>query len=236
MPEIMFKTTKASGKKDVDSAILWTKRYSSDCIPMDLEDYKKDLQYRKKRYITDPPEEKYMKDFIRTAWSGEGFGIGTIGSEETKYLTELYECFQTNNIVISSLATMPNNPFARAGLAIMIADRVSQDWLDSMYSADKEAYDLAKYVKKIGTAKLLAKYGNKNGYRGDKFFSSCTPRWIDYDNEVDREIEKKKDNTKYDVEYWVNYSDDDDNSGWYTVEEIREWMKGKKKLIEIRKG
>ena len=65
---------------------------------------------------------------------------------------------------------------------------------------------------------------------------ACSPKWICYGDEEAREATKKKMNTQYDIMYWINYSDADDNFGWYTVEEIKEWLTGNKKLVEIRKG
>jgi hypothetical protein len=62
---------------------------------------------------------------------------------------------------------------------------------------------------------------------------ACSPRWIDYEDEEEREKLKKARNTKYDISYWINYSDDDDNAGWYTVEEIMRWLKSDKKLTEV---
>lgn len=84
--------------------------------------------------------------------------------------------------------------------------------------------------------KIIEKYGNKNGYNGLHYFMACSPKWINYHDEEAREASKKKVNTKYDILYWINYSDDDNNYGWYIVEEIREWLKGDRKLTEIRKA
>lgn len=30
--------------------------------------------------------------------------------------------------------------------------------------------------------------------------------------------------TKYDIHFWINYSDDDDNFGWYIAEDIIKWL------------
>ena len=62
---------------------------------------------------------------------------------------------------------------------------------------------------------------------------ACSPKWINYEDAEAREKRKKEMNTEYDIMYWINYSDDDNNYGWYTVEQIREWLKGNKKLTEV---
>ena len=74
-------------------------------------------------------------------------------------------------------------------------------------------------------------YGHNHGY-----YIACSPKWIDYEDAENREAKKKEYHTKYDIMYWVNYSDDDDTHGHFTVEEIKEWLGGKKKLSEIRKA
>ena len=96
-------------------------------------------------------------------------------------------------------------------------------------------FDREDYEEKIGMKKIVAEKKH-NGYKGAKYFCACSPKWIDYEDPENREKCKKEMNTKFDIQYWVNYSDDDDNYGYYTVEEIREWLTGTKKLVEIRKG
>jgi ribosome-binding ATPase YchF (GTP1/OBG family) len=105
-----------------------------------------------------------------------------------------------------------------------------------MYQGDKEYFDRVDYEEKIGMKKLITKYGNKNGYKGDKYFLACSPKWIDYDDAENREKRKAEMKTEYDIMYWINYSDDDENHGWYTVEQIKKWLTTKGlHLIEIKK-
>lgn len=102
-----------------------------------------------------------------------------------------------------------------------------------MYYADKEYYDREDYESEIGMKDIIEKHGNKNGYNGLHYFMACSPKWISYKDAEYREEYKKKNNTNYDIIYWINYSDDDNNYGWYTVEQIREWLTGDKKLTEV---
>ena len=213
-------------------AILYTKNLYSDGIPYDLKNYKKDILW----YIESDekrntePEEK--KDALVTAWDGSSFGIGVMGDNEIVFLRELYQAFLDKNVVIA-FTKVPNNPFAGTSLCIFIKDRIPEEVSDLMYSADKEYYDREDYEEKIGMKKIIAKHGNKNGYKEKKYFVACSPKWICYGDEKKREEQKKINKTKYDILYWVNYSDDDDNWGYYTVEEIREWLTGDKKLTEV---
>jgi len=218
-------------------AILYTRnRYSEIAnIPYDLKDYKDSISWRLKYDEERNTEPERRKDPIATAWDEGSFGIGVMGEKEILWLKELHEAFLNKNVVIA-FTSMPNNPFTGTSLCLLIADRVPEELSSKMYLADKEFYDREDYEKKIGMKKIIEKYGNKNGYKKDKYFCACSPKWVNYNNEEAREATKKKMNTQYDIMYWINYSDADDNFGWYTVEEIKEWFTGNKKLVEIRKG
>ena len=202
--------------------------------PSDLENYVSDLEWTSK-WIKDHPNEKNRENIV-TAWDEDGFGIGLMGEKDVQYLKELKVALENKNVTIAFINLTPNNPFSRASLSILISDRIPEEARKEMFDADKELFDRIDYEKKIGMKKIIEKHGNKNGYQGDKYFMACSPKWIDYDDDENREAEKKKYNTKYNIMYWVNYSDNDNNSGWYSVEEIREWLTGNKKLSEIRKG
>jgi hypothetical protein len=236
-PPLVFKETIIKKRKYayIYTGRLWnTKEEMENYIPRDLKDYADSLVWNEKWNIEHPDRE--CKDAIITAWDGGSFGIAVMGEKEIGYLKELYEAFQNKNVTIAIINHRATNPFAGTALSLMITDRLPQEILDMMYGGDKEYFDREDYEEKIGMKKIIAKYDNKNGYNSDKYFLACSPKWIDYDDAENREKRKKELNTKYDIHYWINYSDNDNNFGWYTVEEIKEWLTGKKKLIEIRKG
>lgn len=224
--------------KKVKTAALFTgNKYGEkmDDLPRDLENYKKNIEWNMK-WNAEHPDSRHTKDPMVSAWDEGSFGVAVVGDKEVEYLQELRQAFIDVNVVITHINLSPKNPFANSSLSLLIADRIPQESIDAMYAADKEYFDKIDYEEKIGMKKILEKHGNKDGYRGAKYFCACSPKWINYEDAVAREEQKKKYNTKFDIMYWVNYSDDNDNSGWYSVEEIREWMTTKKKLVEIRKG
>lgn len=221
-----------------------TKEKEEKELPYGLRNYKKDINWRvefeakRKAKSKSPDDEREAKDSIITAWDGDSFGIGVMGEENVKYLEDLYNAFLNNNASFGYVNPMPNNPFSHASLSIMITDRIPQDVLDQMHYLDKRQWDKEVYEKKIGMTKLKQKtrqashddmYGHQHGY-----YIACSAKWIEYDDEVELEKNKLERGTKYDIMYWVNYSDDDNTHDHFTVEEVREWLKGKKKLSEIR--
>ena len=92
-------------------------------------------------------------------------------------------------------------------------------------------------VKIKENAKINAQKRNEGTYMGTykdlHYYMACSPRWIDYEDKEERDKIKKERGTKYDIMYWINYADDDDIAGWFTVEVIKKWLTGKKKLSEV---
>lgn len=163
-----------------------------------------------------------MYNDFETAWSEDNFCIATKDKNQFKYLNELNEAFKNKNIVIAFIKSdLP--VFANSSLCVLIADRIPQEAKDQMYNADKSAVDLVAYEKEIGVTELKEKTRG-NGYQGEKYYMACSPRWIDYEDAENREQLKQKLGTKYDIRFWVNYSDDDNNYGWYNAEDIIKWL------------
>lgn len=169
-----------------------------------------------------PYDLKNLYKDIESAWDEGDFCIVTKDKTLFNFMEELNEAFKNNNIVIGVINSELLS-FANASLSILIKDKLPKSIVDSMYSVDKAAVDLVEYEKKIGVTKLKEDTRG-NGYKGDKYFLACSPRWIDYDDIEYREKRKKELGTKYDILYWINYSDDDDNYGWYNVEDIIKWL------------
>lgn len=165
---------------------------------------------------------KGMYNEFETAWDESDFCIATKNKDHFKYLEELYEAFKNNNIVITFLKSeLP--VFSNSSLSVLIGDKLPEESKQEMYNVDKKGVDLIEYEKKIGVTSLKEKVKG-NGYKGEKYFMACSPRWIDYENPENREKRKKELSTEYDIMFWVNYSDDDDNYGWYTAEDIIKWL------------
>lgn len=237
-PVLVFKE---SQKKKKNFAILYsgykyrTQEESENQIPHDFKEYEDSLIWNEKWNIEHPQRE--TQDNIQTAWDEGTFGVSVMGDKEIGYLKELHDAFKNLNVTIAITNLRAKNPFSGTALCLLITDRIPKETLDAMYAGDKEYFDREDYEEKIGMKAIVQKHGNKNGYQGDKYFLACSPKWINYHDAEAREVRKKELNTEYDIQYWINYSDDDENHGWYTVEEIKKWLTTPKlHLINIRKG
>jgi hypothetical protein len=91
----------------------------------------------------------------------------------------------------------------------------------SSLNFQKNDENLKKYEMSIGLYQLKEKqrtiFRNSNGYKG-KTWMALSPKWIDSENI------KELRNTKFEIQYWVNYGDNEDVYGWFSVEQIKEWL------------
>ena len=166
---------------------------------------------------------KNMGKNLECAWDENDFCIASKNKDDYPKIKEIYNAFNTKNIVIAFIKSgLP--AFTNSSLCILLLDRIPKEIIDSMYAVDKKYEDLIKYEKKIGITKLKEKAKEEYKYKGNHYFMACSPKWIDYEDKKNREILKKDKGTKYDIQYWVNYSDDDDNYGWYIAEDIIKWL------------
>jgi hypothetical protein len=238
VPPLIFKE---ETHKKVKFAVLYTgNRWHTDeenkkYLPHVFKNWVDDLLWNEK-WNKEHPDTRGDKDNIITAWDGGSFGVAVMGEKNIEYLKELKKAIEDKIFTIAIANLRAKNPFAGSSLCLLITNRIPFETTQAMYNGDKEYFDREDYEERIGMKKIIAnRMRNNDEYKGLHYFMACSPKWIDYDDEKNREKRKKELNTKYDIQYWVNYSDDDENYGWYTVEEIREWLTGDKRLVEIRK-
>ena len=212
-----------------NDAILITKHWSYS------DDRNKELTFKEllNRELIIYKENEYLA----TAWDDSSFGIHVKGEENIVKLEKLYNAFKTNNVALTYIKS-DISAFSNSSLSLLIADQLPKEITDGMTNVDKKRDDLIAYENEIGItalkekAKATSRTNNK-----EKYFMACSPRWIDYEDSEMRTARKKEMNTKYDIHYWINYSDDDNNYGWYIAEEIIQWLSTPGlKLTQIRKG
>lgn len=202
-------------------ALLITKSYRmtgeesfEDLVPRDISHYHSMMKFMMED--NENREEEKKRDPLVTAWDERDFCIIVNGVEEIEWLKQLYDAFKDNNIVVAAVNLAPSNTFSNSSLAIAIADRLPKDVTDNLYDADNASYILSDYCDKIGLTKLK-EIKPSGGYRGENYYMALSPKPIS-------EEDQKKYNTKYEIIIWNNYSDDDENYGWYTFEDVKKWL------------
>ncbi len=179
---------------------------------------KKELDRMIEAYWPTEKDKKYWKDreevVLQTAWDEGSFGIAVKGKEPRKYLKELFKAFNENDVVITF--GHDGNPFSNAGLMLIIASRLPQDYVDAQKEADLDGIALGKASDKTGIIKRLEKSGRR--------YFACSPKWAkEIKSTVNGEIK-----TKHDVIYWLNPMEQTKyDHGWWTVEILDQWIAGK---------
>lgn len=162
-------------------------------------------------------------DDLTTAWCESSFGIclkkvADIMPTRVMILGQIYDALQKKDAMI--FIGGRSNPFGNSGLIIAIRSRVPDDALQKMKEADEDYLDLMDAVEKVERdtslkAKLKA--------AGKKYFA-LSPRWA-------KNIKSTNDGklqTTYPVVFWLNpYEQRKNNFGYYTVEQLLEWVDGK---------
>ena len=152
------------------------------------------------------PHDLRHRDGLRTAWSEGDFGLAGSGADAAK-IKELAAEFEKDNIAIW-IGGKKLPAFENGGLIICIADRIPAKHLEMLRSSDAAVEELHGASEATGVIKRLD--AAKKGYY------ACSPSW--------RNSGKK---SAHPVMYWLNPTQQDENNfGWFTVEELDQWIAG----------
>lgn len=142
---------------------------------------------------------------LTTAWDGQSFGIRVRGQLASE-LKLLFDAFIDRQAMIF---TGPSNPFGGGGVIIAIRSAVDIRTLTLMAAADLSYLDLLDAAAATGIAERLKRAGKR--------YYALSPRWA---NEQ-----------KTDIVLWLNPMDQGrNNSGWFTVADLDDWIAGKGKI------
>lgn len=128
------------------------------------------------------------------------------------------------------------NPFSRNGLVIVRTSMVPEEQREQMRVADQARIDLTAAAQATGIIAKLDKFNqpaeaNRPGDRltfreKPRGYYALAPQMISAEEMVKR-------GTKHNVTFFLNpHSQTKYNHGWYTVEELEQWIKGKGPVIK----
>ncbi len=146
-----------------------------------------------------------QSDFVAVAWSDDAKII----------LDDLDKAFLSGNITIW-LGGGGDNPFSRNNLIIAITDRIPAEGAEQINETDLERQKLQDAAKQTGIEEyLIAAFDGKSWFK--KPWYALTPRW-------------SEDNT---VVFYLNpTSQDKYNSGWFSVDELKQWAEGEGPVVK----
>lgn len=142
---------------------------------------------------------------LACAWDDKTFGVFSTDAQEIEYLKSIYDAFKGGDGAI--FMGGGGHVFQRSGLVLAIASRISQEFLNGWYEADKAAYLLDQEVEATGIRQLLKE-------RKCSYFA-LSPRRADDGSII----------------YWLNPMEQHANNyGWFKLEDLQEWTDAKGKI------
>lgn len=163
--------------------------------------------------------EDVNKSFINAAWDEGGFAIV---SDNKENLQKLYDAIQNKDVVIGCFG---GGVFQNAGLGVYIVSKLDKDVIKDWNKSDQDAVDLENTSKEIGIKDQLDYFNQQHYDKGGMSYDApfgyhaLTPAWVS---------KKRKGKTNHKVMYWLNpMGQDRNNYGWFTVEELEQWIEGK---------
>jgi hypothetical protein len=224
--------------RDSDIATYGVEKRRINKVPAELkfalEKNTAALVYR--RYWFNCPSHPTVKDLenqelkmhgdTNTAWSGESFGILVQGPDNLKWIKELHEAFQRKDV---AFWVGGSGPFRNGGLTFGIISKLPEEAKTAIHLADLSYHKLDQADKATGIREKLIALNKKA--LDDKTaatpwdcpcgFTGLRPQWVSSMDLTGRQ-------TKHEVVYWVNPHDTRKNNyGYFTVEELEQWMEGK---------
>ena len=145
---------------------------------------------------------------IACAWDEDEFALLVCGKDLVDKLQQVHEALKKGD---AAIWLGGGGVFQRSGFCLaiysLLPESVITQWKE--YYEDQNRLKKASAETGIGGKLQKAKVG----------YCALSPSWV---------FEDKKTSTKYSVIYWLNPIEQEMyNSGWFTVEELEQWIKGK---------
>jgi hypothetical protein len=174
----------------------------------ELDSYKEDFLKKMKYHAS------YIKHAeIYSEWSESGFFFSTTNKEGYEVIKKA-----TENMTLCIGSGISKNPFSRGGLVLIDMANLDEESKQELKEKDIDALKLTKCSEDILKGlqpKLDA---------AQKTYYALSPSW-------------KEDNqkTKYDVVYWLNPRNQQENNyGWFTVEDLELWANNEGPIIKSK--
>ncbi|MGH2611716.1 MAG: hypothetical protein ACRDFB_01545, partial [Rhabdochlamydiaceae bacterium] len=169
------------------------------------------------------PSELYAhEDKLATAWCKSSLGIRAKNNKDINFIRQLHKAILDKDAAVWCGG---GHVFKSAGLIIGVISAIPDKEKQEMYDSHLDYHNLMVASETTGIkAKIDAanqEFVDKNNLGAVLYkpygYSSLRPEWV----------EGRKKDTKYKVMYWLNPWDQEKyKSGYYTVEELLEWIDG----------
>lgn len=143
---------------------------------------------------------------LACAWDEKSFGVFSSDPAEQSQLKIIFDAFRDGD---GAIFLGGGGLWQNSGLCLVIASRIPKEFIDGWYKADKERYDMDQVVEATGIRQLLKE-------KGKRYFALSRPTYRKSDGKLI---------------LWLNPMEQGQNNyGWFTIDELREWADGKGKI------
>lgn len=178
---------------------------------------------------------RFSHSSAESQWDGRGFCITAYDDTAKIFLRDLRDALLIGDVAVW-LGGYDRGAFSRGGLIIAIASRVPEAQRKTLLEADKDAIALKKAADATGIVKRLDEARQKSATGSVGFapygYFALSPRWV-------KEFRRRDDDrplaerTAHPVIFWLNpYHQNKYESGWFTVEELDQWIAGTGPIIK----
>jgi hypothetical protein len=139
---------------------------------------------------------------IVAAWCENSFAIKVRGEENVKHLEAIRDAFNSSDIVFGQKQSF----LSRGGLYLGLYSSYDDEFKNALIEQDKEHIELEEFVEKSGIRQELKE-------AKCRYYALSSAQWTD--------------ESKTEIKMWLNpMQQQDNNFGWYTIDELRQWAKG----------
>jgi len=153
------------------------------------------------KYLTDEGVFWRAKDELVGSWDGDDFLLGAKKEHEDK-LRQLFDAFKSKDII---MYLGGGGVFKNSGLVLAVASQIPEKLVTEWEDIDRDTGRLYRAFRATKIEDILAKAGRR--------YFALSPRWY-----TDDKTGEKK------VHCWLNPMEQQDNNfGWYTIDELKDW-------------
>lgn len=170
---------------------------------------------------SEAPWLRQSEDPFEAWFSERNFRLVAMTEEAGGFLASLAERARFGDVAVF-MGKAGNNPFDNGGLVISIPSITPSEQLEKLHSAHTETRRLAKAAEETGIRARLEDANKSSGSRRYHLYA-LSPRW------ADSIVIENAAPSAHPVVFFIN--DGRGIHGWYTVEELDEWIEGKGRVL-----
>lgn len=190
------------------------------------------------KFVASLAVRRFGTSDAESQWDGRGFAITAYTDAAKTFLDDLQSAIPVGDVAVWLGGS--GAAFSRGGLIIAIASRVPDETRKSLRDADNDAAALRKAADATGIEKRLEEARRNSGGAHIALapygYFALSPRWVDgfTRRDDDRPLSER---TAYPVLFWLNpYHQSQYESGWFTVEELDQWIAGTGPVVKFGPG